>query len=299
MVFLFSCNIQWVTIQKVNLSGKEVSRIMFKVFVGYDRREPIAYEVCVHSIKERLSEKSRKLITIHPLNQEHMRSLGIYERPVDVMASTEFTYSRFWCPYLMDYKGYSLFIDCDFLVNCDIMEMFETAIDLFKSNSEYVVALCKHDYTPKPGNKMDNKIQVTYPRKNWASAMVFNNSHPICRRLNLENLNNPANDGRYFLGFRWLGDTPHYLDDEKNMLEGERRIASLPLDFNWLSGEYREGEYLAEGRTLPRIIHYTLGGPWFYDEKCWNYPYVDLWLKEVKKLIGRDWTRKDTVDYPG
>lgn len=271
---------------------------MFKVFIGYDRREPIAYDVAKQSILDNLSPTSKKLITVHPLKQFDMRELGIYERPIDNLGSTEFTYTRFWIPYLMGYSGYGIFIDCDFIVNCDIMEMFETAINQFSKNSEYVVAVCKHDYTPRPGDKMDNQKQIPYPRKNWASSMVFNNSHPICRRLNLKTLNDPVNDGKYLLGFRWVGDTPHHLNDEKNMLEGERRIASLPLDFNWLSGEYSEGEYLAPGWSIPRIVHYTLGGPWFYDERCWKYPYVDLWLNKAKSVIGRDWKRTDAVDYP-
>ena len=44
-----------------------------------------------------------------------MRELGIYTRPVDKKASTEFTFSRFFVPYLMDYKGWAMFVDCDFL----------------------------------------------------------------------------------------------------------------------------------------------------------------------------------------
>lgn len=287
---------------------------MFKVFIGYDKREHIAYEVAKHSILNRLSYLSQKLISVHPLKQDHMRELGIYTRPVDNLASTEFTYSRFWVPYLMDYKGYGIFIDCDFLVNCDIMEMFETAIMEFRRNPDYAVAVCKHLYEPKSNEKMDKQKQIPYPRKNWASAMVFNNSHPICRKLNLETLNNPQNDGKYFLGFRWLSDTSHLLDDEKSMYESGMRIAPLPLDFNWLSGEYEEGEHLEGARSswihctsgyleetkivAPRIVHYTLGGPWFYDERCWNYPYANLWLEEVKKVIGREWTKEDTVDNP-
>ena len=66
-----------------------------KIYVGHDSREDIAYQVCEHSIKRR--DTSAEVI---PLKQKQMREQGLYTRPVDKLASTEFTFTRFFVPYL-------------------------------------------------------------------------------------------------------------------------------------------------------------------------------------------------------
>ena len=66
-----------------------------KVFVGYDPREDIAYQVCKHSIEAR--SKDAEVI---PLKQSDLRNSGWYTRPVDKLASTEFTFTRFLVPEL-------------------------------------------------------------------------------------------------------------------------------------------------------------------------------------------------------
>ena len=73
-------------------------------------REDIAYQVCEHSIKRR--DPSAEVI---PLKQKQMRDQGLYTRPVDKLASTEFTFTRFFVPYMNDFKGWAVFCDCDFL----------------------------------------------------------------------------------------------------------------------------------------------------------------------------------------
>ena len=64
-----------------------------KVFVGYDTREDIAYQVCKHSIIAR-----NKDIDVRPLKQQELRDAGWYTRPIDKLASTEFTFTRFLIP---------------------------------------------------------------------------------------------------------------------------------------------------------------------------------------------------------
>ena len=81
-----------------------------KIYVGHDSREDIAYQVCEHSIKRR--DPSAEVI---PLKQRQMREQGLYTRPVDKLASTEFTFTRFFIPYLNDFKGWAVFCDCDFV----------------------------------------------------------------------------------------------------------------------------------------------------------------------------------------
>ena len=66
-----------------------------KVFVGYDTREDIAYQVCRHSILTR-----NENVSVTPLKQNELREQGWYHRPVDKLASTEFTFTRFLVPEL-------------------------------------------------------------------------------------------------------------------------------------------------------------------------------------------------------
>ena len=97
-----------------------------KVFVGYDPREDIAYQVCKHSI---LSKQPNA--EVRPLVQKELRDAGWYTRPVDKLASTEFTFTRFLVPELMNFKGWALFMDCDMILTTDIKELFDQADDQY------------------------------------------------------------------------------------------------------------------------------------------------------------------------
>jgi hypothetical protein len=115
---------------------------------------------------------------------------------------------------------------------------------------------------------MDGKEQAHYPRKNWSSFMLFNCDHPDVRALTpaVVNTVSPA----YLHRFEWVRDHSH--------------IGALDLDWNFLVGEYAKPE-----RT-PRVLHYTIGGPWFEDWR--NCDYADLWLHErdlyLQSLNGLD-----------
>ena len=105
-----------------------------KIYVGHDSREDIAYQVCEHSIKRR--DPSAEVI---PLKQKQMRDQGLYTRPVDKLASTEFTFTRFFVPYLNDFKGWAVFCDCDFLWKIPSHELIK-----FCDTSKAVVCV-QHD----------------------------------------------------------------------------------------------------------------------------------------------------------
>lgn len=217
-----------------------------KVFVGYDSREDIAWQVCRHSLLRHSDDN----IEVIPLRQSALRELGLYTRPLDAGASTEFSLTRFLTPYLAAQRGWVIFCDCDFLFTTDIRNVLE---GLDPTKAVYCV---QHDYVPAHQVKMDGKRQATYPRKNWSSFMIFNCDHPDVRALTPAVVNSvtPA----YLHRFEWVAD-----DDA---------IGSLEIDWNFLEGEY------AMPRTTPRVIHYTNGGPWF--EQWQNCDYADLWLHE-------------------
>ncbi len=210
-----------------------------KVFVGYDSREDIAWEVCRHSIERHQTRP----FDINPLKQPTVRELGLYTRPADPTASTEFSLTRFLTPYLAARDEWSLFVDCDFLFTRDLAGLFR---GLDESKAVYVV---QHDYVPANQVKMDGKVQTTYPRKNWSSFMVFNGRHPAVKALtpDLVNSASPA----FLHRFEWIED--------------DNDIGALNLEWNFLVGEY------AVPATTPAAIHYTNGGPWFENWKDVDY----------------------------
>ena len=164
-----------------------------KIFIGYDSREDIAWQVCRFSLLRHTNAD----IEIYPLKQKTLREVGLYTRGTD-NASTEFSLTRFLTPYLGAHDGYSIFVDCDFLFTTDIMSVLD-GVDPGKA--VYVV---KHDYTPANAVKMDAQAQTSYPRKNWSSFILFNNAHPQVKALtpDVVNTQSPA----FLHRFNWIDD---------------------------------------------------------------------------------------------
>ena len=265
-----------------------------RVYIGYDRREPLAYEVARHSLLEHVPDGS---VEVYPVKQQELRELGIWYRPKDRKGSTEFSLTRFLVPYLTDFDGWALFVDCDFIFMGDIMEYIEDM-----DNDDLPVYVCRHRYTPRQiGTKMDGMKQYVYPKKNWSSCMLFNCSHPLLRVLNKRYVNevNPSD----LHEFKWL--------------PGDDFIGELPLTYNWLAGEpdySREAleDYIEkndpphiwkDGKYYPIAFHYTLGSVLFQavDPKYASredYPYMyDYMMEEVnpifvelaEKVRGKPW----------
>ena len=221
-----------------------------KVYVGYDTREDIAYQVCEHSIKRRNGKAD-----VVALKQSELREQGLYTREIDKLSSTEFTFTRFFIPYLQDYKGWAVFCDCDF-----VWKISPSELEKFCDDSKAVVCV-QHDYTPEEGTKMDGQAQLLYPRKNWSSMVLWNCGHPKNKYLTPEIVNTQT--GKHLHRFSWL-------DDED--------IGELPYEYNWLVGWYTETE-----TRKPKILHYTEGGPWF--ENYRECDYSDDWKKELINLF--------------
>jgi lipopolysaccharide biosynthesis glycosyltransferase len=220
------------------------------IYIGWDSREPIAYDVAEKTLLERASIP----VAVHAIKLQELVEKGAYTREVDPLASTEFTYSRFFTPWLAGYKGWALFCDCDFLFLDDIAKLTE-----YLDPSKAVLCV-KHDYTPKATVKMDGKVQTNYPRKNWSSFMLFNCDHPSVKTLTPEVINSQT--GAYLHRMQWAAD------DE---------IGALPERWNWLEGW---NEKPATG--TPAAVHFTNGGPWFKDWQ--NVDYGDLWRAEASKV---------------
>jgi hypothetical protein len=126
-----------------------------KIYIGWDSREDIAFQVAKQSILEHASVP----VDIIPIKQKFLRKDGVYLRDEDKLGSTEFTFTRFLVPYLNEYKGWALFIDCDFLFKDDVKKLFDQAKD------QYALMCAQHEYNPKNKVKMDGQKQTNYPRK--------------------------------------------------------------------------------------------------------------------------------------
>ena len=215
---------------------------MLSIYVGFDPREEVAFEVLAHSIRRRASIP----VSIRPLVQKELRDAGLYRRERGPTESTEFSLTRFLVPALAGYRGWSLFMDCDMLCRADIAEVVAAP------QSDKAVLVVKHDYVPKTQRKFLDQVQTKYERKNWSSLMLFNNER--CRALTADYVNSAS--GLELHRFKWLDDA---------------LIGDLPKEWNWLVTEY-------DYRPDAKIVHFTRGGPWFPEFE--RVDYAEEWRAE-------------------
>jgi len=161
----------------------------------------------------------------------------------------------------MDFTGWALFIDCDFVALADVKELFDQCDD------KYSVMCAQHNYTPESGLKMDGKQQTIYPRKNWSSMMLVNCGHSSNKTLTKELVNDDRITGAYLHRFSWLDDS---------------EIGKISHEWNWLVGWYKEPK---DG--TPKVLHYTEGGPWFdeYEDCEYNLEWFRVYKKYCTKTL--------------
>ena len=212
---------------------------MITIYVGFDPREEIVYHTCVSSI----IHNSTVPIQITPLSLNHLHNT-YNESHND--GSNQFIYSRFLVPHLNNYKGYSIFIDGDMIVN-DCLSFLIDSVDKTKA-----VSVVQHKYNTKHKTKYWNQPNDSYPRKNWSSVIVWNNSHPKNQILTPNFIS--TNKGKYLHRFSWLDDND---------------IGSIDTKWNWLVGEYKDNHRAS-------ILHYTLGAPCFNGFE--KYGHSDIWF---------------------
>jgi len=222
---------------------------MLQVYIGFDPRESIAFYTLAHSIFSRSSIP----VSIAPLMRRHLARL--YTRARGPTESTEFSLTRFLVPALCGYQGWSVYMDCDMLCRVDIALL---AAQLERQNDKAVL-VCKHDYVPKSERKFLNQVQTRYLRKNWSSLMLFNNER--CRALTPEYVNSAS--GLDLHRFAWMRDED---------------IGGLPLEWNWLAGEYPH-------RPDAKIVHFTRGGPYFDEYR--DCDYAGEWFAEFESMRSR------------
>ncbi len=229
---------------------------MIRVFIGFDSVETVAFHVLAHSIHARSSEP----VSITPLMLSHLEGKMTRER--HDLQSTEFSFSRFMVPYLCDYQGWALFMDCDMLVLDDMAELWKLRDD------KYAVQVVKHDHVPKETTKFLGQTQSKYEKKNWSSVMLFNNAK--CQALTGDFVNTAT--GLELHRFQWL--------------DSEDLIGEIPHRWNHLVG-YDEKVPTDQVSNL----HYTIGGPYFDDYR--DTDYADEWFEARDAVLRVDQKLKD------
>lgn len=198
---------------------------MNRIFIGYDHRQPISYNVLQSSIIRRTT----KPVSISPLI---LRTL-----PITRQGLTPFTFSRFMVPYLCNYEGWALFLDIDMLVLGDISELFDLADDKYSAMV----------------SKNEHKFE-------WASAILFNCSK--CKVLTPEYVQKANNlHSINWLSEHQIGDIPR----EWNHLVGYDKPRPDAKLAHYTQGipafqETETSEYAKEWREELQFCNSTI--PW-------------------------------------
>ena len=215
----------------------------FEVFIGWDPREALAWNVACAS----LQTKARRPVPVRPLGIQQLTAAARWNRPTEMRGgvmwdvisnlpcSTEFSIARFGVP-LEARARWALFVDVDFLFLGDVWELMDAA------DPKYAVMVVKHEHRPAETEKMDGQIQRVYARKNWSSCMLWNMGHAV----------NTAQPWFEMLN-TWHRDRLHAFEWVKDELIGD-----LPGGANWnfLVGSSDRNKY-----PKPRALHYTAGTP--------------------------------------
>lgn len=225
---------------------------MIPIYIGFDRKETIAYHVLAHSIISRASQP----VSIIPVNRDNLKAH--FWRKRGEFDSTDFSNSRFIVPHLQCYDGPALFMDCDMLCRGDISELWHQR---FKMKSEgKAVLVKKHDHQPTEDKKFLDQAQTRYSRKNWSSLIMFDSFK--CQQLT-RHIVNTITPGLWLHQFDWLAD------EEIGDIEGPW---NLLVDYD---------EYDPDAK----LVHFTKGGPWHgYN----NVDYAAEWWAEYDDMLTGD-----------
>jgi hypothetical protein len=145
-----------------------------KIFIGMDRRQPVAFQVLMHS----LYKNSSSPLSITPLVLDQL--------PIKRRGLTDFTYSRYLVPHLCDFRGKALFLDSDTLVRCDITDLFNYP-----------------DFWLNAVSVVKNKLKFE-----WPSVMLFNCAHFDCRKLTPAYIDDVKTKPNAFDWTKLIGELP-------------------------------------------------------------------------------------------
>ena len=222
---------------------------LIPVFIGYDPRERAATNVLIDS----LLQHSSWPLAITPIVTPQLESRGLHHRPRDSRQSTAFSFTRFLVPSLMGYRGWAIFMDCDMLCRGDVAELWNLRDD------RYAVMCVQHDHRPGETVKFLGEVQSAYPKKNWSSLMLINTGR--CTALTPDYVNTAS--GLDLHRFHWL--------------QGDHEIGALPERWNHLV-DVQPPPQASVDEGGPALLHWTLGGPWFSEQRTMGGPLAAEWF---------------------
>lgn len=245
----------------------------YHIFIGYDEREDLPFQVTRHSILKHTTVP----VKIHKLHHKQLRQAGLFTREWKINKdgtyeclvdgrpfSTQFSHSRFLVPELWrnindpDKSPLVLFLDCDMVFVEDIAVLFkdleEKRLRNHKSSPVYCV---QHNYNPESKIKMDGCKQEAYNMKLWSSFMVFDMEHADNEHLLPETVN--TEDGRWLHNFGWIRD--------------KHKIGVIPESWNFIPN------HSEKNTSKISNIHYTEGGAWFASYR--NCRYASVWCDSL------------------
>ncbi len=210
---------------------------MLRIFIGYDERQAVAYNVCRYSIERRASVP----VAITPLKLDTL--------PLKREGLTRFTYSRFLVPWLCGFEGRAIFMDSDFIVLGDVAEL-----DVEPDNFGRMFG--------RPCEDTAAYVSKNPVRFEWPSLILFDCDHAANECLTPEYVSVAHN----LHSLNWLiedqiGDLPR----EWNHLVGydQPRKDAKAVHFTQglpIFAETEGSEYAAEWRAEHQAMNSTL--PW-------------------------------------
>ena len=225
---------------------------IIRVFIGHDSKAPHHTEVC----KQSILRHATKPVLIETLDQDALRRASLYRRwfyrdSDDALVdgadgrpfSSEFAFTRFMIPALMQWKGSAIFCDSDFMFRDDINKLWH------EHDERYAVQVAQQKYISKAKTKKTGVPQQNYNRKNWSSLILWNCGHQANRELTTHVVN--TFPGSYLHGFGWLR-------------AGE--IGTIRHGWNWIEGTTS---------SSASAVHFTLGTPDL--EAYRNMKFADEW----------------------
>lgn len=171
----------------------------FRIFIGYDERQAVAFTTLQQSIIESASAP----VSITPLVLSTL--------PISRRGLTPFTYSRFLVPWLCDYQGHALFLDADMFFVSDVNEL-RAYFDENKAIS-VVRSVAKFEQS---------------------SVLLFNNSHPKNRILEPAFVEKTQEN---LLGLSWVDESEiGALGPQWNQLVGYQECSSAEGNLHFTMG---------------------------------------------------------------
>tara|TARA_B100000212_G_scaffold342473_1_gene329841 strand:+ start:1966 stop:2679 length:714 start_codon:yes stop_codon:yes gene_type:complete len=220
------------------------------IFIGYDFRERAATNVLIDSLYQQTSHP----ISITPIVKSQLEKQGFHSRKRDSKQSTDFSFTRFLVPYLMNFEGWAIFMDCDMLCRADISELWD------QKDEKYSVLCVKHEHVTEEGSKFLGEKQIPYPKKNWSSLMLMNCKK--CKALTIDYVNHAS--GLDLHRFNWLES-----DEQIGEIKGQGWNELITLEN--LNKSQKDN-------SNSKLIHWTLGGPWFKEQRNLGSDFVIEWF---------------------